>query len=135
MLTQSPFKARHEDMRKLRRHGSNDDICEALDKAPPGIMDPRSWAYWNSKMGRYPPPPLPVRKFTGSDYPYCVDVHEDSLGRDIAPTQKRGLEEVRKEGRAAGRGLREQSGPTDLEEIRRQAREEWQAEYGGDKKA
>jgi hypothetical protein len=39
---------------------------EALDKAPPGIIDPRSWAYWNSKMGRYPAPPLPVRKFVAS---------------------------------------------------------------------
>ena len=55
--------ARHEDMRVLRRYVSDDDIREALDKAPPGIIDPRSWAYWNSKMGRYPPPPLPVRNF------------------------------------------------------------------------
>ena len=41
-----------------------DDMRDALDHAPPGIMDPRSWAYWNSKMGRYPPPPLPVRSLT-----------------------------------------------------------------------
>lgn len=54
--------ARHEDMQVLRRQVSDDDIREALDKAPPGIIDPRSWAYWNSKMGRYPPPPLPRRK-------------------------------------------------------------------------
>jgi hypothetical protein len=26
-------------------------------------FNPRSWAYWNSKMGRYPPPPLPKRDF------------------------------------------------------------------------
>lgn len=25
--------------------------------------DPRSWAYWNSKMDRFPPPPLPTRRF------------------------------------------------------------------------
>jgi hypothetical protein len=60
--------ARHEDMRVLRRQISDDDIREALDNAPPGIIDPRSWAYWNSKMGRYPPPPLPVRKFTNPGY-------------------------------------------------------------------
>lgn len=55
--------ATHEDMRALRRYVSDDDFLEALDKAPPGIIDPRSWAYWNSKMGRYPPPPLPKRSF------------------------------------------------------------------------
>ncbi|MDP9010321.1 MAG: hypothetical protein M3N91_16735 [Pseudomonadota bacterium] len=58
--------ARHEDMRLIRRYVTDDDMREALDKAPPGIIDPRSWAYWNSKMGRYPAPPLPVRKFDTS---------------------------------------------------------------------
>src|SRR5471032_2775271 len=38
------------------------------DHAPPVIIDPRSWAYWNSKMGRYPPPPQPVRRFASSAY-------------------------------------------------------------------
>jgi hypothetical protein len=56
--------ARHEDMRVIRRYVSVDDMRHALDNAPPGIIDPRSWAYWNSKMGRYPPPPLPVRRFS-----------------------------------------------------------------------
>jgi hypothetical protein len=38
------------------------DSREALDKAPPGIIDPRSWAYWNLTIaGRYPPPPMPRR--------------------------------------------------------------------------
>jgi hypothetical protein len=54
--------ARHEDMREIRRHVSDDDLREALDRAPPGIIDPRSWAYWNSKLGRYPPPCMPVRE-------------------------------------------------------------------------
>jgi hypothetical protein len=58
--------ARHEDMRVLRRYVTDDDMREALDNAPPGIIDPRSWAYWNSKMGRYPAPPMPVRKFVAS---------------------------------------------------------------------
>jgi hypothetical protein len=43
--------ARHEDMRIIRGFISDDDMREALDRAPPGIIDPRSWAYWNSKMG------------------------------------------------------------------------------------
>lgn len=55
--------ARHKDMRMIRRYVSDDDFREALDKAPPGIIDPRSWAYWNIKMGRFPPPPLPERTF------------------------------------------------------------------------
>ncbi len=55
--------ATHEDMQALRGYVSEADFLEALDKAPPGIIDPRSWAYWNSKMGRYPPPPLPKRTF------------------------------------------------------------------------
>ena len=56
-------KALPEDMRVLRQYVSDDDLREALDCAPAGIIDPRSWAYWNSKMGRYPAPPMPVRKF------------------------------------------------------------------------
>jgi hypothetical protein len=55
--------ATHEDMKALRRHVSDDAFREAIDNAPPGIIDPRSWAYWNAKMGRYPPPRRPVRKF------------------------------------------------------------------------
>lgn len=55
--------ARHEDMRVIFRHVSDDDLREALDHAPPGIIDPRSWACWNSKMGRYPLPAMPVRRF------------------------------------------------------------------------
>jgi hypothetical protein len=55
--------ARHEDMRVLRHYVSDDDLRDALDRAPPGIIDARSWAYWNSKLGRFPPPPLPVRRF------------------------------------------------------------------------
>ena len=57
----------HEDMRVIRQFVSDDDLREALDCAPPGIIDPRSWAYWNSKMGRYPAPPLPKRRFGNAD--------------------------------------------------------------------
>ena len=54
-------RATHEDMKVLRRFVSDEDFKEALDHAPPGIIDPRSWAYWNALMGRYPTPPLPSR--------------------------------------------------------------------------
>jgi hypothetical protein len=59
----------HEDMTTVRRQISDSDFIEALDHAPAGIIDPRSWAYWNSKMGRYPAPPLPERDLSASDLP------------------------------------------------------------------
>jgi len=54
-------RATHDDMTLLRKFLSDDDLREALDHAPPGIIDPRSWAYWNSRLGRYPAPPMPKR--------------------------------------------------------------------------
>ena len=51
------------DLAVMRPYVWDDDFREALDKAPPGIIDPGSWAYWNARMGRYPAPPMPVRKF------------------------------------------------------------------------
>ena len=56
-------RATHEDMKVIRRYVDDADFLEALEKAPPGIIDLRSWAYWNSKMGRYPAPPPPTRQF------------------------------------------------------------------------
>jgi hypothetical protein len=54
--------ATHEDMKVIRQYVDDTDFREALDHAPPGIIDRRSWAYWNAKMGRYPAPPLPKRQ-------------------------------------------------------------------------
>jgi hypothetical protein len=50
--------ATHDDMQVIRRYVSDEDFREARDHAPPGIIDPRSWAYWNSQFGRFPAPPL-----------------------------------------------------------------------------
>ncbi len=50
-------RATHQDMTLLRQFVTDDDLRDALDHAPPGIIDPRSWAYWQSKLGRYPTPP------------------------------------------------------------------------------
>jgi hypothetical protein len=36
---------------------------ETLHHLPPGIMDAKSWNYWNLVVGRFPAPPLPKRKF------------------------------------------------------------------------
>ena len=102
--------AMHEEMRVLRRYVSDDDFREALDRAPPGIIDARSWAYWNSKMGRYPPPPLPMRRF-------------ESGNPDLV--RKLSLEEIRRRARHATR-----SNPLQLPRADRQGP---QAHAGGRK--
>lgn len=50
-------------MRVLRQYVSDKEFASILDKVPPGIVDNRSWAYWNAVFGRYPAPPMPVRTF------------------------------------------------------------------------
>ena len=50
-----------EDIAVVRRYLDLDDFQEALEHAPPGIIDERSWAYWNVVIGRYPIPPMPRR--------------------------------------------------------------------------
>jgi hypothetical protein len=50
-----------EDLEALEGIIGKDEFCEALYKAPAGVFDPRSWAYWNLKCGRHPAPPLPAR--------------------------------------------------------------------------
>ena len=50
-----------EDMALLLEHIGPEGLAEAIDKAPAGIITPRSWAYWNAKIGRYPAPPPPNR--------------------------------------------------------------------------
>jgi len=52
-----------EDIAVVRRYLDRDDFREALEHAPPGIIDERSWAYWNAVCGRYPAPPMPRRFF------------------------------------------------------------------------
>jgi hypothetical protein len=52
----------HQDMAVIRQHLSDSDVREALEYAPPGIFDARSWAYWNLKLGRSPTPSMPERQ-------------------------------------------------------------------------
>lgn len=54
--------AMHEDMNVLRRYLSDDDLRAALRAAPPGIIRPRSWSYWHTRLG-LETPPLPRRSF------------------------------------------------------------------------
>ncbi|MBS0386429.1 MAG: hypothetical protein JSS00_13900 [Proteobacteria bacterium] len=52
-----------EDVGALRTQYSDEDLREALQAAPPGIFDARSWAYWNLVLGRYDAPAPPTRRF------------------------------------------------------------------------
>lgn len=52
-----------EDMALILSHTGPEGLVQALDAAPPGIIDERSWAYWNAKVGRYPAPAPPKRLF------------------------------------------------------------------------
>lgn len=52
-----------EDVAVMRRHVDEGAFAEVIADAPPGIMDERSWAYWNVMAGKDIIPPLPVRKF------------------------------------------------------------------------
>ena len=51
------------DIDALHEQLDFDGIRNALDNAPAGVFDARSWAYWNVKVGRYDTPPMPVRRF------------------------------------------------------------------------
>ena len=53
----------HADVKVLRRYVDDVDLRTAIEQAPPGIFNARSWAYWNLKIGRYPAPPMPQRRF------------------------------------------------------------------------
>lgn len=53
----------HEDVKVLKKQINNDQLKFALDNAPPGVMDSKSWSYWNLMLGRHPAPPEPKRTF------------------------------------------------------------------------
>jgi len=52
-----------EDVLTVRKYLSLADFRHALENAPPGIFDPRSWTYWNLVCGRDPVPEMPRRTF------------------------------------------------------------------------
>ncbi len=52
-----------EDLRAVQKIVSPNEFREALEQAPPGIFDPRSWSYWNLKFAISPCPSLPARHF------------------------------------------------------------------------
>lgn len=50
-----------DDVAALRDQMNDDDLRDALDAAPPGVFDARSWTYWNLIFGRFETPPMPTR--------------------------------------------------------------------------
>ncbi|MER2519670.1 MAG: hypothetical protein ABTQ34_03160 [Bdellovibrionales bacterium] len=51
-----------EDLRALESIVVLADYREALRRAPSGVMDARSWAYWNLVCGFDPALPMPARR-------------------------------------------------------------------------
>ncbi len=50
------------DIATTEKYFTREDFLRALENAPPGIFDGRSWSYWNTVLGRVPVPALPKRK-------------------------------------------------------------------------
>lgn len=63
----------HTDVAEIEQQLTEVGLLEALENAPAGIFDPRSWAYWNLKLGRYPTPPMPQRPFDKMPWPPKFD--------------------------------------------------------------
>jgi hypothetical protein len=57
-----------KDIATLERYLPREGFREALEHAPPGVFDIRSWTYWNLICGRDPVPPLPQRRIPGVDH-------------------------------------------------------------------
>jgi len=50
-----------QDVVTAEKYFTRDDFRHALEHAPPGVFDARSWAYWNTMFDRVPVPELPKR--------------------------------------------------------------------------
>jgi len=53
-----------EEIAVVRRYIGDEGFREAIENCPPGILDERSWSYWNVMAGHFDPvPPMPRRRF------------------------------------------------------------------------
>lgn len=50
-----------EDLMAIEGVVGREELCEVLRNPPPGVFDPRSWAYWNLICGNQPAPEMPRR--------------------------------------------------------------------------
>jgi hypothetical protein len=50
-----------DDVRALRGAVGDDALRAALQEAPPGVLDPRSWNYWHLVLFGHAGPPMPER--------------------------------------------------------------------------
>lgn len=62
-----------QDLLVAEKYYSRIDFEQALENAPPGVFDGRSWSYWNTVLGRVPVPPMPRRKFLQDEEPSAKD--------------------------------------------------------------
>jgi hypothetical protein len=54
----------HNDIRQLRRQLGDEQLRAAIDQAPAGVIDDRSWNYWRLMLDM-PHAPVPCRKYPG----------------------------------------------------------------------
>jgi hypothetical protein len=54
-----------EDLAVARRHFPSSAFGAVLAQPPPGLFDPRSWAYWHVVLGLEPPGDPPARALPG----------------------------------------------------------------------
>jgi hypothetical protein len=85
----------------------------------------------NSKLGRYPAPPLPVRRFGIAADPEKTGPRPGTGNLDSETAPKFAPDDQQREARAAWQKVRQpQPRDLDLEEARRRAREDWNDTYG-----
>jgi len=53
--------ANWDDLRLVLERYGQAAFREALQSAPPGLFDERSWHYWHHRLRLLPVPPLPQR--------------------------------------------------------------------------
>ena len=51
-----------QDVMTAEKYFTRDDFRHALEHAPPGVFDARSWTYWNTIFNRVPVPEMPRRR-------------------------------------------------------------------------
>ena len=54
-----------QDLAVARRHFPESAFRAVLTQPPPGLFDPRSWAYWHAVFGLDPARELPRRELPG----------------------------------------------------------------------